>query len=132
MSDAFLGTSPVSRRLACCSYNVAESGAAFCHEDRDTPDRVRRDKIGDGGAVTLRVNGRLHHIGIGRTHARTPVILLIQDLHVRIIAATGELLREFTIDPDATTSPPTTTRTTPTGNNNSRTRATQGRPSPMS
>ena len=34
------------------------------------------------GAVTLRVNGRLHHIGIGRTHARTPVILLVQDLHV--------------------------------------------------
>ena len=24
------------------------------------------------GKVTLRVNGRLHHIGIGRTHARTP------------------------------------------------------------
>ena len=27
--------------------------------------------------VTLRHNGRLHHIGIGRTHARTHVILLI-------------------------------------------------------
>ncbi|MGZ8769989.1 MAG: hypothetical protein ACXWXJ_03195, partial [Aeromicrobium sp.] len=29
----------------------------------------------------LRVNGRLHHIDVGRTHARTHVILLIQDLH---------------------------------------------------
>jgi len=66
----------------------------------DTHDRVRKDKIDDAGSVTLRVNGRLHHIGIGRTHARTPVILLIQDLHVRIVAAaTGELLRELTIDP---------------------------------
>jgi transposase InsO family protein len=66
----------------------------------DTHDRVRRDKIDDGGAVTLRVNGRLHHIGVGRTHARTPVILLVQDLHVRVVnAATGELLRELTIDP---------------------------------
>jgi transposase InsO family protein len=65
----------------------------------DTHDRVRRDKIDDGGAVTLRVNGRLHHIGVGRTHARTPVILLVQDLHVRVVnAATGELLRELTID----------------------------------
>ncbi|MGE5289702.1 MAG: hypothetical protein ACM3ML_21420 [Micromonosporaceae bacterium] len=46
--------------------------------------------------------GRLHHIGIGLTHARTPVLLLIQDLHVRVInAATGELLRELTIDPTA-------------------------------
>jgi hypothetical protein len=50
--------------------------------------------------VTLRVNGRLHHIGIGRTHARTHVILLVQDLQVRVVdAATGELLRELTIDP---------------------------------
>jgi transposase InsO family protein len=66
----------------------------------DTHDRVRRDKIDDGGAVTLRVNGRLHHIGVGRTHARTPVILLVQDLHVRVVnAATGELLRELTLDP---------------------------------
>ena len=50
--------------------------------------------------VSLRVNGRLHHIGIGRTHTGTHVLLLVQDLHVRVIdAATGELLRELTIDP---------------------------------
>ena len=62
--------------------------------------RVRRDRIDDGGSVTLRVNGRLHHIGIGRTHARTPVILLVADLDVRVIhAATGEILRHLTLDP---------------------------------
>ncbi|MDQ2836428.1 MAG: hypothetical protein M3Y89_03280 [Actinomycetota bacterium] len=45
--------------------------------------------IGHNGVVTLRVHGRLHYIGIGRTHA----LLLIHDLHVRVIAAaTGELL----------------------------------------
>jgi hypothetical protein len=66
----------------------------------DTHNRVRTDRLDTGGCVTLRVHGRLHHIGIGRTHARTPVLLLIQDLHVRVInAATGELLRELTIDP---------------------------------
>ena len=43
--------------------------------------------------------GRMRHIPTGRTHARTPVILLVQDLEVRVInAATGELLRELTID----------------------------------
>jgi len=48
----------------------------------------------------LRVNGRLHRIGVGRTRARTHVILLIHDLDIRIIdAATGELLRELTLDP---------------------------------
>jgi hypothetical protein len=37
---------------------------------------------------------------MGRTLARTPVLKLVQDLNVRIIdAATGELLRELTIDP---------------------------------
>lgn len=69
--------------------------------DNDTHERVRHDRIDKTGAVTLRVNGRLHHIGIGRTHARTHVILLIQDLNVRIInATTGELLRELEINPE--------------------------------
>jgi transposase InsO family protein len=65
----------------------------------DTHYRVRRDRVDDAGTVTLRVNGRLHHIGIGRTHARTHIILLVDDLHVRVVdATTGELLRDFTID----------------------------------
>ena len=66
----------------------------------DTHDRVRNDKINESGVVTLRVAGRLHHIGIGRTHARTRVILLVHDLHIRVVAATtGELLRELILDP---------------------------------
>ena len=66
----------------------------------DTHDRVRTDRLDNSGTVTLRVNGRLHHIGVGRTYARTHVLMLVQDLDVRIVdAATGELLRELTIDP---------------------------------
>jgi transposase InsO family protein len=66
----------------------------------DTHYRVRRDRIDDSGTITLRVHSRLHHIGIGRTHARTHVIVLADDLHVRVVhAATGELLRDLTIDP---------------------------------
>jgi transposase InsO family protein len=66
----------------------------------DPHDRVRKDRIDDSGSITLLVHGRLHHIGIGRTHARTPVILLVHDLHVRVInAATGELLRDLIVDP---------------------------------
>src|SRR5215217_2112177 len=67
---------------------------------RDTNDRVRHDKIDKAGCVTLRVNGRLHHIGVGRTHTGTDVLLLVQDLHIRVIhAATGELLRDLILDP---------------------------------
>ena len=63
-------------------------------------DRVRRGRIDGSGAVTVRYHGRIHHIGIGRTHARTHVLLLIQDLNIRVInEATGELLRDLTLDP---------------------------------
>lgn len=66
----------------------------------DTHDRVRHDKVDKAGSVTLRVAGRLRHIGVGRTYARTDVILLVQDLHVTVInAATGEILRDLIIDP---------------------------------
>jgi transposase InsO family protein len=63
-------------------------------------DRVRYDRIDKGGTVTLRHAGRLHHIGIGRDHAHTRVLLLVHDRDIRIIdAATGELLRELVLDP---------------------------------
>ena len=66
----------------------------------DTHDRTRRDKIDKAGSVTLRVAGHLRHIGVGRTYARTDVILLVQDLHVTVVnAATGEILRDLIIDP---------------------------------
>jgi transposase InsO family protein len=68
--------------------------------EADSHDRVRTDKIDKTGCVTLRVAGKLRHIGIGRPHTGTHVRLLIHDLHVRVInAATGELLRELEIDP---------------------------------
>ena len=35
--------------------------------------------------VTLRHNSRLHHIGLGARLAGTPITLLIDDLHIRII-----------------------------------------------
>jgi transposase InsO family protein len=66
----------------------------------DTHDRVRADIIGTTGTVTLRHAGKLHHIGVGRTHTGTHVLLLVRDLDIRIIdAATGELLRQLTLDP---------------------------------
>ena len=66
----------------------------------DTHDRVRRDRVDKAGKITLRYQGQLYSIGIGRTHARTRVIVLAQDLQIRIAdAATGELLRELVLDP---------------------------------
>jgi transposase InsO family protein len=68
--------------------------------DPETHDRIRHDRVDKGGTVTLRHNSRLHHIGVGRTHAGTHVILLVHDLDIRVVhAATGELLRELVLDP---------------------------------
>lgn len=67
----------------------------------DTHDRVREDKVDKSGKVTLRYQGQLYSIGVGRTHARTRVLLLVQDRNIRIVnTATGELLRELTLNPD--------------------------------
>ena len=42
----------------------------------------------------------MHHIGMGRALAGTPVIVLAVDLHIRVIhATTGEVLRHLTLDP---------------------------------
>jgi transposase InsO family protein len=68
--------------------------------DPATHDRIRHDIVDKAGSVTLRYRSRLHHIGIGRTHAGTCIILLVHDLDIRVVnAATGELLRELTLDP---------------------------------
>ena len=62
--------------------------------------RVRHDRIDTSGVITLRHNSRLHHIGLGRRHARTRVLVLVRDRHIRVLAADGgELLRELTLDP---------------------------------
>lgn len=87
------------RQTPATAY-AARSKAAPGNRDADTHDRVRTDKIWAVGTVTLRHAGKLHHIGVGRAHAGTEVLILTQDLHIRIIAKeTGELLRELTVDP---------------------------------
>lgn len=106
------------RATPATTYTARPKATPGADRGSDTHDRVRFDRIDNVGTVTLRVNGRLHHIGVGRTHARTHVILLVHDLDVRIIdAATGELLRELVIDPNRdyqpTGAPRGPTRTTP-------------------
>lgn len=66
----------------------------------DSHDRVRHDVVDKGGRITLRVNGRLHHIGLGAAWRGVRVVVLVHDLDVRVVAAsTGELIRNLVIDP---------------------------------
>jgi transposase InsO family protein len=81
-------------------YTARPKATPTADRSTDTHDRVRVDRVDKSGTVTLRVAGRLRHIGVGRTHKGTHVVLLVHDHDVRIVnAATGELLRELTINP---------------------------------
>jgi len=80
------------------AYNRRPKATASQRDDAH--DRLRHDVIDKSGRVTLRVNSRMHHIGLGAAHTGTRVLLLVHDLDVRIVdAATGELIRQLTIDP---------------------------------
>ena len=70
------------RATPAARYNTMPKAVPGESRDPDTHDRVRHDRVDKAGSVTIRHNGRLHHIGIGRTHAGTCVILLVQDLHI--------------------------------------------------
>jgi transposase InsO family protein len=67
--------------------------------------RVRQDRIDKSGCVTLRYRSKLLHIGVGRVHAGVRVLLLVNDLDVRVITDDGELLRQLTLDPTKTYQP---------------------------
>ena len=63
--------------------------------------RIRHDTVDQFAKLTLRHGSRLHHLGIGITHAHTPVLILVADHTVTVISKTGHhVLSSHTIDPD--------------------------------
>lgn len=62
--------------------------------------RIRIDRIDDGGKVSLRRAGRMHHLGVGAQHRGTPILILI-DANTATVTnrTTGEILSEHHIDP---------------------------------
>jgi hypothetical protein len=90
--------------LASCISPDA-GGALRCPHQGDVQEtaeghhRVRRDRVDKAGCVTLRYRSKLLHIGVGRVHAGVRVLLLVNDLDVRVITEDGELLRHLTLDP---------------------------------
>jgi transposase InsO family protein len=61
--------------------------------------RLRLDKVDSGGSVTLRHQGRLHHIGIGRAYAGWRVAMLIEGLDIEVLGLDGSPLRRLVLDP---------------------------------
>jgi hypothetical protein len=89
------------RATPAALYDTLPKAMPGDSRDPHTHDRIRHDRVDKSGSVTLRHSGRLHHLGVGRTHAGTCVILLVQDLQIRVVdAITGELLRELILNPN--------------------------------
>jgi hypothetical protein len=61
--------------------------------------KVRHDRIDKIGCVTLRYRSRLHHVGLGRAHARQSVLILMADFDARVIDVERVILRHFELDP---------------------------------
>lgn len=61
--------------------------------------RVRSDKVDRAGGVTIRHNGRLHHIGIGRAYKGWRVLMLVAGLEITILSLEGAQLRRLILDP---------------------------------
>ncbi len=89
------------------SARKATPYAAYIGRPKDAPAPLPKDitrylqgRVDKFGKLSIRYDGRMRHIGIGRTHAGTPVVKIIKDRHV-IIAdkRTGEVLRELILDP---------------------------------
>jgi transposase InsO family protein len=63
--------------------------------------RIRHDTVDQFGKLTLRHGSRLHHLGIGRTHAATPVLILVTTTTVTIVSKNHHrVLSSHHIDPD--------------------------------
>lgn len=62
--------------------------------------RVRNDRVDKVGKITLRFQGRLRHINVGRAHSRQRVLVLVADRDVRVLSPEGELLSHVVIDPN--------------------------------
>lgn len=62
--------------------------------------RVRYDRIDKTGGVSFRRGGRIHHLGVGRTHSGKRVLALADEAEVTVIELeTGEVLSAHQIDP---------------------------------
>jgi transposase InsO family protein len=88
----------LNRRTPAAAYAARPKAAPA--PPPDTPADVRATRTGPNGTVPLRREGRPHHIAIGRRHAGTAVLVTTTGLSIQIAdAATGEILRQLTLDP---------------------------------
>lgn len=89
----------LARRTPAEAYRALPKATPTLH-DGERHWRIRFDTIDTSGKVSLRWAGRLQHLGIGRAWKHTPITVLNAGNDVIVTTRTGELLAEFTLNPN--------------------------------
>lgn len=64
------------------------------------PSRARQDRVDKTGKVSIRLSGRMHHLGVGRAHKTQQVFIIIDSRNIIVThLRTGEILGEYKIEP---------------------------------
>ena len=99
-ASASRSTTPPSADVSSrCRHSVL----AVVREPRVQPGhfRLRYDRLDSKGKMTLRRAARMHHLGIGTTHARKRVLAFADDHHITAAElTTGEVLSVHLIEPN--------------------------------
>lgn len=96
----------ISRRTPAFAYALIPKASPTRPDDPNLW-RVRYDRVDPGGKVSLRYANRMLHLGIGRPHAGTDVIVLIHNTDATVIDTDGTVLSEHRIDPERSYQPQT-------------------------
>jgi transposase InsO family protein len=94
----------IGRKTPAFAYGLIPKAAPTRPDDPDLW-RVRYDTIDHAGKISLRHANRMLHLGIGRAHKRTEVICLVHNDHATVLTHDGEVLGEYTLDPDKSYQP---------------------------
>lgn len=89
------------RRTPGDAYRATPKAAPATNGHSPGHYRLRYDRLDARGAMSLRRAGRMHHLGIGRAHARKRVLAFADDQSVTVAdLTTGEVLSRHLVDPD--------------------------------
>ena len=91
------------RRTPADAYRATPKASPASNGHQPDHFRLRYDRLDTKGKMTLRRAGRMHHLGIGTTHARKRVLAFADDHHITVAdLSTGEVLSVHLIEPNKT------------------------------
>lgn len=89
----------LNRRTPATTYNALPKATPTAAPS--THYRLRYDRVDKDGKMSIRRAGRMHHLGIGKHHAKKRTLAIADDTTITVIEfQTGEILSTHQINPD--------------------------------